>query len=64
MNTLLMYNSEWMWVQWDHGEINNYPYNDERGYSIVVVDEPRQLSPHKAIDVGISVVRGKIYTLF
>ncbi|KAJ8302326.1 hypothetical protein KUTeg_021313 [Tegillarca granosa] len=49
---------EWLWVQWDHGKINRYPYNASAGYGIVVVDEPRKLSAKNCIDVGISVVRG------
>ncbi|KAJ8302319.1 hypothetical protein KUTeg_021306 [Tegillarca granosa] len=47
--------NKWLWVQWDHGGINIYPYNDSTGYSIVVVDEPRHLSHQKSIDVGICV---------
>lgn len=47
-----------IWVIWDNGHRNRYPYGSNGQFAVMVVDEPRFLQHDQFIEVGCLVKRG------
>ncbi|XP_048733836.2 uncharacterized protein LOC125649965 isoform X2 [Ostrea edulis] len=47
-----------IWVMWDNGHRNVYPYGSGNRFAVMVVDEPRLLQQDQLIEVGCLVRRG------
>ncbi|XP_028390869.1 uncharacterized protein LOC114515772 [Dendronephthya gigantea] len=49
----------WVDVRWDNGRKNSYRFGKDNAMDVKVVNEPRKVTFHEGIKVGVRVVRGK-----
>ncbi|KAK3097809.1 hypothetical protein FSP39_013395 [Pinctada imbricata] len=48
----------WIWIMWDNGHRNQYPYGKNGNFGVIAVDEPRILEQNQLIEPGCLVTRG------
>ncbi|CAB3980321.1 E3 ubiquitin- ligase HERC2 [Paramuricea clavata] len=49
----------WVDVRWDNGRKNSYRFGKDNAMDVKIVNEPRKVTFHEGVQVGVRVVRGK-----